>query len=602
MRSSRARPSTPRSSRLWRARAVVLLLFGLLLGAAVLQAETVTGTLGIDPERRAGMDGAGNVMMYAPNPLEGGSSISHWDNSASPDLLMEPSASNNVQGVDLTTALFRDIGWNTSGSANIQIDFADPANEGFNDSSRGSQRRAAIQSAIDVWKGLLRSTVTIYARVNFDSLDCGADGAVLAQASPNFVFTLNNTPFPDTWYPGALAEALAGSNLSIQDDPDPTSPDLEVTFNSDIDDGCLGAGNVFYYGTTGIAPAGQISFYNVALHEIAHGLGFTSFTDAETGEFFLGTPDIFSQYLFDNSTRRHWSSMTAPQIQMSATNSPHLVWDGPNVRAEAASFLDPAPSLLLTAPTALAGSYPVGTAVFGPSLQTVTVSGDLVLVDDGTATPTLGCAPARNRAELQGRIALVDRGDCLFVEKAHTAQSAGAVGLVVINNQSGLITLGGTDPTIQIPVVMVSQSDGDAIKAALAGSTEPPPDPPPVDEREDPSVCMESAINLCLTEGRFRIEVNWRSSTGSGVGQAQELTSDTGYFWFFAPDNVEMVVKVLDACPQSERFWVFAGGLTDVEIEMKVVDTHTGIIRRYNNPADTPFQPIQDTDAFATCP
>ena len=58
---------------------------------------------------------------------------------------------------------------------------------------------------------------------------------------------------------------------------------------------------------------------------------------------------------------------------------------------------------------------------------------------------------------------------------------------------------------------------------------------------------------------------------------------------------------MLDACV-FDRFWVFAGGLTDVEVELIVRDTQTGIIRRYDNPLSTPFQPIQDTDAFASCP
>ena len=76
------------------------------------------------------------------------------------------------------------------------------------------------------------------------------------------------------------------------------------------------------------------------------------------------------------------------EIRVSATNSPHLVWDGPNVRPEAAGFLDPSPSLFLTAPAVLAGSYPVGTAVFGPSLQMVTVTGDLALSAGSGAPPT----------------------------------------------------------------------------------------------------------------------------------------------------------------------------------------------------------------------
>ena len=567
-----------------------------VLGTPALHAATVVGTLRVDPNRRAGMDDNGNVLIYAPPEVEGGSSISHWDRFASPNLLMEPSASNSVQGVDLTPALFRDIGWLTAGGANVAVDFADPPGQGFNATSLGAARRNAFQAAADVWGGILSSAVTINIRASFTSLECDEEGAVLAQASPQFVFTLGNAPLRNTWYAGPLAEALAGANLSAQDDPDPTAADLRVTFNSEIDEECLGSGSGFHYGTSGGTPGGLINFVSVALHEIAHGLGFISFTDAGSGDYFMGRPDAFSHFLFDRSMNRHWSEMTSAQIRTSATNSPHLAWDGANVRAEAPALLDPGPTLVLSAPSNLAGSYPVGTANFGPSLQAATVTGELAIVDDGSASPTLGCAPAQNRSELAGRIAIVDRGTCLFVDKARRAQAAGAVALLVVNNEPGLIDLGGNDPTIVIPAVMVSQLDGDAIKAELTGEPEPP------DDREDPSVCSETETNLCLTANRFRVEVEFVDAEGPGIGQAEKLTSDTGYFWFFSRDNVELVVKVLDACNGFDRFWIFAGGLTNVEVDLKVVDTQTGFIRRYHNPPATPFAPIQDTDAFATCP
>jgi hypothetical protein len=84
---------------------------------------------------------------------------------------------------------------------------------------------------------------------------------------------------------------------------------------------------------------------------------------------------------------------------------------------------------------------------------------------------------------------------------------------------------------------------------------------------------------------------------------AERLTGDTGTFWFFAEDNVEVVVKVLDACaPGFDRFWVFLAGLTNVEVGVEVCDTLQGVARRNVNAPGAPFRPIQDTDAFATCP
>jgi hypothetical protein len=107
---------------------------------------------------------------------------------------------------------------------------------------------------------------------------------------------------------------------------------------------------------------------------------------------------------------------------------------------------------------------------------------------------------------------------------------------------------------------------------------------------------------MCLNNGRFRVTTSWRTTTGSGFGQAVMLTSDSGYFWFFSSSNVEMIVKALDGCGLNSRFWVFAGGLTNVEVILTVTDTHNGTVKTYVNPMNTAFQPIQDTSAFATCP
>jgi len=107
---------------------------------------------------------------------------------------------------------------------------------------------------------------------------------------------------------------------------------------------------------------------------------------------------------------------------------------------------------------------------------------------------------------------------------------------------------------------------------------------------------------LCLQGGRFEVRAAWETTTDTGVGHPVALTSDSGYFWFFDDANIEVVVKVLAACPVNSRYWVFAAGLTNVEVELEVTDTLTGATRTYFNPLNTAYQPIQDTNAFATCP
>ena len=115
--------------------------------------------------------------------------------------------------------------------------------------------------------------------------------------------------------------------------------------------------------------------------------------------------------------------------------------------------------------------------------------------------------------------------------------------------------------------------------------------------------CVETATNLCLNGDRFEVTAIWRNVQGAnGPGNAVELTPDTGYFWFFDAANVEAVVKVLDACVINGRFWVFVGGLTDLNVDIVIEDVETGTIREYENPLGAAYQTVNDTDAFATCP
>lgn len=115
--------------------------------------------------------------------------------------------------------------------------------------------------------------------------------------------------------------------------------------------------------------------------------------------------------------------------------------------------------------------------------------------------------------------------------------------------------------------------------------------------------CTPNATTLCLNNDRFQVRATFQTSGGqSGNAQIVELTPDTGYLWFFNSSNVEAVVKVLNGCGVNNRYWVFAGGLTNVRTVITVTDTETGATKTYTNPQNTAFQPIQDTSAFASCP
>jgi hypothetical protein len=110
--------------------------------------------------------------------------------------------------------------------------------------------------------------------------------------------------------------------------------------------------------------------------------------------------------------------------------------------------------------------------------------------------------------------------------------------------------------------------------------------------------CAPSPAALCLNGGRFRVTAVWRDFHGrTGNGTAVGLTADTGYFWFFAAANVEVVAKVLDGRPVNGKFWVFYGALSNVEYTLTVEDTMTGAVRTYPNPSGT-FASVADTSAF----
>lgn len=107
-----------------------------------------------------------------------------------------------------------------------------------------------------------------------------------------------------------------------------------------------------------------------------------------------------------------------------------------------------------------------------------------------------------------------------------------------------------------------------------------------------------------LLGGRFRVEALFGSddSGNFAFAQPQPASNDSGLFWFFRPENLELFVKVLDACTLNNRIWVFAAGLTNRAVELRVTDTQTGLSKTYVNPANTAFAPIQDTGALAACP
>jgi len=371
-----------------------------------------------------------------------------------------------------------------AGTGKMLIINADTAGVGFNDptpvepvggnpgTTRGEQRYNVYLKAAERWSAALDTNVDIRVRGSFAALDCSGTSAVLGQT---FVFSWHanfvGAPRTEIWYPAALANKFADIDLNASQD------DMFIQFNSAIDEpGCLGDRS-WYYGYDGNEGEDD-SLYHVVLHEIAHGLGMSS---RGATEFFLNRPSVFDLHTLDITIGLRWDQMTQQQRDVSHTNTGNLVWAGENVTRMAPSYLQPAPIFTVTQPQAVARNYDIGTAAFGPAAHNASMSGRVVqAVDAGNAdgpSTTDGCSAFSNAAEINGKIALIDRGTCPFVTKSRNAQSAGALGVIIADNRKETCLppgLGddGTGADITIPVISVTQDQGDAFDAQLAQSVE----------------------------------------------------------------------------------------------------------------------------------
>jgi len=604
-----------------RARSVLLAAFVLLALSATLAGAQVTGTIGIDQNRQAGTHReSGALLMYTPDPNQPGSSVSHWDTSATPNLLMEPAINSDLAFLDLdvTPGLMADIGWpltgepSSPGPVTFNIFALDPPGTGFTDprpfdgapgnpaTTLGEARVNLIEAVLDAWGTALASDVPVDVLVTWQPLPCTAGaGAVLAAAGPLSIFADDGGAFPfdNTWYPGPLAEALVDQDLTGA--PADNGGDIIVFVNSELDNGCLGAGTSYYYGLDGNDPSNQIDLAPVVLHELGHGLGFTTFTDDETGQEFQaqngqGLPSVYDQFLRDEGLGKTWPELSDSQRRMSAIDFRDLTWIGPEANALAAPYLDyGVPELQVSAPASVAGSYEIGPAAFGGDVPAGGLTGRInCLVDDamlpdggGPGTIFDGCSEAQNPGELAGRIALIDRGGCSFVDKARHAQEAGAVGAIIVNNAGNVPPgLGGSDPAVTIPVVSLGADDGNRIRQVA---------------------CPSQSAYL---QDRFQVTLRWnRQRPGlpadMGDGHGVQITNNSAWFYFARPDNPQLMVKIVNGCGLENPFWwVFSGGVTNQEVFITVTDTTAGTSKVYHNPGGVPFRTTLDTRAFATCP
>ncbi len=132
---------------------------------------------------------------------------------------------------------------------------------------------------------------------------------------------------------------------------------------------------------------------------------------------------------------------------------------------------NPTPGFTVNAPSVIAGLYTSLESNFSTNNLLTNLgprTGDVVYYNDNAATTHEGCVTPSNAGALNGKIALIDRGNCNFTVKVKNAQDAGAIAVIMVNNVAGSpIVMGGTDNTITIPAVMISDVDGLLLKNQL---------------------------------------------------------------------------------------------------------------------------------------
>ena len=353
----------------------------------------------------------------------------------------------------------------------------DPAGSGLNDATAaapvggnpgttvGEQRQIVYQFAADLWEAVLDSPVETRVEASFADLSCSATSATLGSAGTRSVHANFDNGVPDTWYGNALANALAGEDLS-------TGNEIQSRFNAKLGaSNCL-TGSGWYYGLDGNTPAGKINFLDVVMHEIGHGLNFQGFYSLTTGAPF-GTapnafPDIYSRNVFDDASGKAWVEMTNAQRVTAATGG-KLVWTGANVTAAATGELEGVVSLRTLG--SRLGPIPMVTAVYGPlaTPESFTAS-KLVYGTDPTGGTHLGCQPFPAGA-FTGKAVLLDRGTCSFKTKTRNAQNAGATRVIIANNVATGFPGMGDDPvvtdTISIPSIGITKASGLSLRKTL---------------------------------------------------------------------------------------------------------------------------------------
>lgn len=261
----------------------------------------------------------------------------------------------------------------------------------------------------------------------------GAIGQEYTYTRGNNVWAFDDSPSDDTPSEAESASGGAGLNFDFSYDP---NAEPQVNLNSAIT-------NLFYM--------------NNKMHDIFYRYGFdeesSNFQFNNYGHGGQGNDEVYAQAIDGSGTDNANFSTPADgdngRMQM-------YVWNrsGGNI-------------VTANGPAPVIGSYGGSTSDaqgWGGAITDVPVTGDVVFVSDGTASPTLGCNIATN--DVAGKVVMVDRGECEFGMKALNVESAGGIACIICNFEDATIGMaaGSVGSQVTIPVVMMKKSDCDLLR------------------------------------------------------------------------------------------------------------------------------------------
>ncbi len=269
---------------------------------------------------------------------------------------------------------------------------------------------------------------------------------------------------PEGWHSNVTTHytITRGNNVYAYEDKDAN----ELTFGISPDGGAARNFNFPYdpnaltYNNLSAATT-NLFYINNMMHDVFYKFGFTesarNFQSNNFGNGGLDDDEVFAQSQdgggFNNANFASYQDNYNPVMQM-------YLWLGSNRK------------LFYKAPSDAVGRVVnAGVAQFGPALNDVGITGDVKLasiIDGCTALPA---------GEMAGKIGLIERGggtNCGFTVKVKNAQNAGAIGAIIYNNTANGATIGnmgGTDATITIPSILITNAEGEFIKTKLAAAT-----------------------------------------------------------------------------------------------------------------------------------